>query len=220
MRILKRILKNILKVFLYFMFIPISYTIISLILINITVNKTELRVDNNKKVYLSSNGVHLNIIIPVNDLQLELKEGLKLAQDEKYVSFGWGDENFYLNTPTWSDLTLRNAFIALFLKSSTLIHLTRYKQIGKSWTEVVLSELELEKLNQFIAESFKKDVNGDIIIVVNSGYSINDDFYRANGSFSFLTTCNTWANKAFKESGLKACYWTPFDFGLINKYKI
>ena len=202
------------------MFIPISYTIISLILINITVNKTELRVDNNKKVYLSSNGVHLNIIIPVNDLQLELKEGLKLAQDEKYVSFGWGDENFYLNTPTWSDLTLRNAFIALFLKSSTLIHLTRYKQIGKSWTEVVLSELELEKLNQFIAESFKKDVNGDIIIVVNSGYSINDDFYRANGSFSFLTTCNTWANKAFKESGLKACYWTPFDFGLINKYKI
>ncbi|MBL4888255.1 MAG: DUF2459 domain-containing protein, partial [Flavobacteriaceae bacterium] len=47
----------------------------------------------------------------------------------------------------------------------------------------------------------------------------NDDFYKANGSFSCLKTCNSWANSAFKESGLKSCFWTPFDFGLINKYK-
>ena len=197
----------------------ISYIIISLILTYITVNKTELSIENNKEVYLSTNGVHLDIIIPINELNIELKEGLKFTQDEKYFSFGWGDENFYLNTPTWNDLTFGNAFKAMFLKSPTLIHLTKYKQIRKYWTKVILSESELKKLNQFISESFKKDVSGNKIIIANSGYSINDDFYKANGSFSCFKTCNSWVNKAFKESDLKSCLWTPFDFGLINKYE-
>lgn len=197
----------------------ISYIIISLILTYITVNKTELSIENNKEVYLSTNGVHLDIIISINELNIELKEGLKFTQDEKYFSFGWGDENFYLNTPTWNDLTFGNAFKAMFLKSPTLIHLTKYKQIRKYWTKVILSESELKKLNQFISESFKKDVSGNKIIIANSGYSRNDDFYKANGSFSCFKTCNSWVNKAFKESDLKSCLWTPFDFGLINKYE-
>lgn len=197
----------------------ISYIIISLILTYITVNKTELSIENNKEVYLSTNGVHLDIIISINELNIELKEGLKFTQDEKYFSFGWGDENFYLNTPTWNDLTFGNAFKAIFLKSPTLIHLTKYKQIRKYWTKVILSESELKKLNQFISESFKKDVSGNKIIIANSGYSRNDDFYKANGSFSCFKTCNSWVNKAFKESDLKSCLWTPFDFGLINKYE-
>jgi len=185
----------------------------------ITVNSTELSADYNKEVYLSTNGVHLNIVIPVNDLEFELKEGLEFTLNEKYLSFGWGDENFYLNTPTWNDLTFENAFRALFLKSSTLIHLTRYKHIRKSWTKVILSEYELKKLNQFISVSFTKDTNGNKIIIANSGYSINDDFYKANGSYSCFKTSNSWVNKAFKKSDLKSCLWTPFDFGLIDKYE-
>ena len=92
-----------------------SYIIISLILTSITVNRTELRVNNNKVVYLSTNGVHLEIIIPLNELSIELKKGLAYTQDEKYFSFGWGDENFYLNTPTWNDLTFANAAKAIVL---------------------------------------------------------------------------------------------------------
>jgi len=214
-----KILRKILKWFLYLLLIPIGYIIISLILTLITINETGLSIENNKEIFLSTNGVHLNIIISITELNIELKEGLEFTQDEKYFSFGWGDENFYLNTPTWSDLTFSNAFNALFLKSSTLIHLTKYKQIKKSWTKIILSESELKKLNEFISESFKKDVKGNKIILANSGYSRNDAFYKANGSYSCFKTCNSWVNTAFKESGLKSCLWTPFDFGLINKYK-
>jgi len=214
-----KILRKILKWFVYFLFIPIIYLIISLLLTFITINRTEFIVENKKEIYLSTNGVHLEIIIPIDDLNNELKEGIEFSLDEKYFSFGWGDENFYLNTPTWGDLTFKNAFRALFLKSSTLIHLTRSKQVKNSWTKVIIRESELKKLNQFISKSFKKDENGNKIIIANSGYSVNDDFYKANGNFSCFNTCNTWVNKAFKESNLKSCLWTPFDFGLINKYK-
>ncbi|MCK5701222.1 MAG: DUF2459 domain-containing protein [Cyclobacteriaceae bacterium] len=214
-----RIVTKILKWILYFLMIPLGYLVISIILTYITVNNSENETDNNKLVYLSSNGVHLNIIIHQNDLDIDLKNGLEFTEDEEYLSFGWGDENFYLNTPTWDDLTLKNAFIALFLKSSALIHLTRWKQVNNSWTKVIIGESELKKLNHYLSMSFKKDVNGKKIILNNSGYSINDDFYKASGSFSCFKTCNTWVNKAFKESGLKSCLWTPFDFGLLNKYE-
>lgn len=199
--------------------IPIGYLVISLILTYITVNRSDNGTDNNKTVYLSTNGVHLNIIIPKNDLDIELKNGLVIANDSKYLSFGWGDEKFYLNTPTWNDLTFGNAFSALFLNSTSLIHLTRYRYIRKSWKVVRLSEVELKKLNHYIFESFQKDFKGNKIIILNSGYSTNDDFYKGYGSYSCFKTCNTWVNSGFKESGLKACLWTPFDFGLIDKYK-
>jgi len=214
-----KLLRNILKWFLYFLFIPISYLLISLLLTSITINEVELADDSKKEIYLSTNGVHLEIIIPINDLSIELKEDIDFRPNDKYVSFGWGDENFYLNTPTWGDLTIENAFIALFIKSPTLIHLTRSRQVNNSWTKVIIGESKLIKLNQYISKSFKKDENGSKIIINYSGYSVNDNFYKANGNFSCFKTCNTWVNNAFKESGLKSCLWTPFDFGLINKYK-
>lgn len=99
------------------------------------------------------------------------------------------------------------------------MHITRYKQKSTSWTEVNLDEPALEKLNQYILQSFQVDNNGSKIVLINAGYSEHDNFYKANGGYSCLKTCNTWVNNAFKESGLKASYWTPFDFGLINKYK-
>jgi len=214
-----KILLKILKWFLYFLLIPTGYVIISLVLSYITVNRTALTPKDNKEIYLSSNGVHLAVVMQINDLGNELLKGLKYAPDEKYFSFGWGDENFYLNTPDWDDLTFGNAFKALFLKGSTLIHLARYKYKRKSWAKIEITDTELNKLNLFISASFKKDTGGRKIILKNRGYSINDDFYKAVGRYSLFNTCNSWVNRAFKESGLKACYWTPFAFGLMNKYK-
>ncbi len=214
-----KILLKILKWVLYLLLIPAGYVIISLILSAITVNKTTLTPQDNKEIYLSSNGVHLAVVVQVNDMSNELLKDLKYTPKEKYFSFGWGDENFYLNTPSWDDLTFGNAFKALFLKGSTLIHLARYKQKEESWVRIDISDAELKKLNQFISASFKRNRNGGKLILKNRGYSTNDDFYKAVGRYSLFNTCNSWVNRAFKESGLKACYWTPFAFGLMDKYK-
>jgi uncharacterized protein (TIGR02117 family) len=214
-----KILLKILKWLLYLLLIPTGYVIISLLLSYITVNKSALTSHDNKEVFLSSNGVHLAVIIQINDMSNVLLKGLKYTPGEKYFSFGWGDENFYLNTPDWDDLTFGNAFKALFLKGSTLIHLARYKDKRKSWVKIEITDKELNKLNLFLSESFKKSSTGGKIMIKDKGYSTNDDFYEAVGRYSLFNTCNSWANRAFKESGLKACYWTPFAFGLMNKYK-
>ena len=142
--------KKIIKWILYFLLIPITYIIIALILSSITVDRIVSNKNSEKLIYLNTNGVHLDIVIPIENVDSLVLSGIKYNRNEKYLSFGWGDENFYINTPTWGDLTFSNAFSAMFLKSSTLIHITRYRQKRSDWIEIKVNESELKKLNKYV----------------------------------------------------------------------
>jgi uncharacterized protein (TIGR02117 family) len=214
-----KIVRKIFKWFLYVLAVPVLFMVISLILSAITINKKDKMVDSNSSIFLHTSGIHLDVIIPAKDVNSFLMNGLEKVESNDYVSFGWGDENFYINTPTWADLTVSNACTALFLKSSSLMHITRHSNIRSDWIEIKVNDEELKSLNNYISKAFAKDESGEVVILENMGYSSIDDFYKANGSYSCFNTCNTWINKGFKDTGLKACYWTPFDFGLMNKYK-
>lgn len=216
---MKKPIKRILKWIGGILLIPVFYILISLVLSLITLERKEKDPISNKSIYLNTNGVHLEVAIMKEDLDSLLLSGIKHQPHENFLSFGWGDESFYLNTPTWGDLTFNTAFKAAFLKSSSLIHVTRYPQKQSDWVEVLVSENELKKLNNYLINSFEADNWGFKILLENRGYSANDDFYRSKGSYSCFKTCNTWINSGFKESGLKSCFWTPFDFGLIWKYE-
>lgn len=214
-----KILKKILKWILYILLIPITYFLVAFLLTWMTVDR-EIKISiSDQTIYLNTNGVHLDVIIPRKNLSQELLADIQYSETEQYFSFGWGDENFYINTPTWDDLTFSNAFSAMFLSSPTLMHVARYSQTRSNWVEIKVNSIELKKLNAYIVKTFKTNEKGQKIILEGKGYSSIDDFYKAKGSYSCFNTCNTWVNSAFKESGLKACVWTPFDYGLLNKYK-
>jgi len=202
----------------YIVLLPVSYGLIALVLTSITVND-DGEGQGGQDIYLHTNGVHLDIVVPINGLDRKLLEGLEYSYGEQYFSFGWGDENFYLNTPTWADLTFESAFRALFLKSSSLIHLTRYRKVHSDWVGIKVTKGQLEKLNGYLLDEFMLDNDGRKILLKNKGYRNNDDFYKATSSYSCFFTCNTWVNDCFKKCGLKACLWTPFDFGLMGKYE-
>jgi uncharacterized protein (TIGR02117 family) len=213
-----KIVKKVLGWIFCFLLIPIAYLIVSLILTSITIDRKVDSKISDKSIYLSTNGVHLNIVLPKKNIESSLLSGIKHNQTDNYLSFGWGDENFYINTPTWGDLTFKNAFRAMFLKSSTLMHVTRYRKKPSDWIEIKINESELQKLNSYLQNTFESNESGMKIILENKGYSSIDDFYKSKGSYSCFKTCNSWVNLGFKESGLKSCLWTPFDFGLMNKY--
>lgn len=99
------------------------------------------------------------------------------------------------------------------------MHVTRYKQKHPDWVQIEIHASELQKLNTYLFNTFETDAIGKKIILENKGYTSIDDFYKAKGSYSIFKTCNSWVNSGFKESGLKSCLWTPFDFGLLNKYE-
>ena len=211
--------KKILRWLLYVLLVPSTYIVVSLILSFITVERKSNHESSNNLIFLNTNGVHLDIIIPVKNIDSSVLDGINHNEKDQYLSFGWGDENFYINTPTWGDLTFRNAFKAMFLKSSTLMHVTRYQQEASDWVEIKVNEAELKKLNQYLLNTFTLTKNGMKTILKNKGYTATDDFYKSNGSYSCFKTCNSWVNIGLKYSGLKSCLWTPFDFVLMRKYK-
>ena len=184
--------------------------------------------DNDLSVYLMTNGVHTDIVVPaknhIMDWTKEIKYSDTRSRDstQQYLAMGWGDKGFYLETPTWADLKASVAFKAATGLSTTAIHATYHDRIrvGDSCRKINISESQYRKLVRYITSSFQQDSSGHFInIKTNANYGETDAFYEAHGSYSMFHTCNTWVNNGLKHTGLKHCLWTPFDTGLFLLYK-
>jgi len=179
-------------------------------------------------IYIKTNGVHTDIVVPVRSAQMDWSNEIKFAntllKDTGYnfLAMGWGDKGFYLNTPTWSQLKFSVAFRAAFGLSTTAIHTTFYKQLNEdeSCRKINISKEQYERLIAYIINSFQKNEAGHFInIKTTANYGMSDAFYEANGRYNLFCTCNTWANNALKKCGQKCCVWTIFDKGIFLKYK-
>ena len=207
-----------LKILLGVVVLLLIYIVVSFVFSRIPVNTKQPDCDKNKFIFLNTNGVHLDIAIPKEELVDEFVQGIKIKPSDKYVSIGWGDRGFYVNTPTWADLTVKVAVRAMFLKSKTLMHVTKYEEVEVHWVKIPVCQEQLNDLKAYITASFKA-TNQQVIELEGHSYGDNDEFYEAKGSYSLFKTCNTWANKAMKKAGLKTAFWTPMDDGVLRYYK-
>lgn len=178
--------------------------------------------------FIKTNGVHTDIVVPVKSQYMDwetkfpFENTVSKRTDYKYISIGWGDKGFYLDTPTWADLKFSTAFKAAFWLGDAALHTTYYNEmkVNDSVKNFQLTERQYHNLIKYVDESMDKDKNGKYInIKTKAVYGDNDAFYEAKGSYSFLHTCNTWTNNALKVSGQKAALWTPSDFGIFRHYK-
>lgn len=187
--------------------------------------------DGEKKeipIYIYTNGVHTDIVMPVkNDLydwssKIPFANTTSKRTDYNFVGIGWGDKGFYLDTPTWADLKFSTAFKAAFWLSESATHCSYYKTMteAEDCKKIMISRSQYKELVKFIDAKFDRDENGNYILIPTKAvYGNNDAFYDAQGRYSFLNTCNTWANNALKSAGQKAAWWTPTDFGIFQHYK-
>lgn len=208
------------KFFLYsLVFLVILYFSLALLFSYLPTHPPDHDCTPGSTVYIASNGIHIDFIFPVNDRDsafIPIPENLSTV---RFVSYGWGDKNFYIKTPEWSDLTFLVAFKALFLKSEAAMHITFYQNFQPGWKEINLCDWQMNELNRYIENSFEKDKHGNPIKMKFEGYSRYDVFYEAKGSFSLIQTCNEWINKALKEIEIKTSVWSPFDFGVMYHIK-
>lgn len=179
------------------------------------------------EVYLRSNGVHTDIVLPIkNDLkdwsvQLDSKLTKAGKSNFNYVSVGWGDKGFYLDTPTWGDLTFKTAFNALFYLSSSAMHITFLNSVaeGPLCKKAYISKADYANIISFVGSSFQYDDQNNVIRIPNVSYANDDIFYEAKGRYNLFYTCNTWTNNCLKSGNMKACLWTVLDKGFFYHYK-
>jgi uncharacterized protein (TIGR02117 family) len=196
--------------------IIVIYIVMAALLSILKTHPPKSNCNSDNEIYITTNGVHLDIILPVTNVESEFLNKLEILSGTKYVSFGWGDKEFYINTPEWKDLTFKTAFKALFLKSETAMHVTCYSTSYSSWKKIKICSSQLDLLNKYIEKSFSKNENGGLQKIAVPGYYQSDFFYEAKGSFSLFNTCNVWVNKALKVTGIQTSVWSPFDFGILH----
>jgi uncharacterized protein (TIGR02117 family) len=224
----KTILIYALKTFGIILGIIVLYAIFGYLLPFIEVSAKDDGEQKEIPIYIYTNGVHTDIVMPVKNELHDWSAKIPFANtkskrtDYNYVGIGWGDKGFYLDTPTWADLKFSTAVKAAFWMSESAMHCSYYSKmtVANDCKMIMISKIQYKELIKFIDAKFDKDADGNYILIpTNAVYDDNDAFYDAKGRYSFLNTCNTWANDALKAAGQKAAWWTPSDYGIFLHYK-
>ncbi len=227
MKIPGQLLRILGKTFLGLLVLILVYFFAAFILSAIAVNNTQ-PCEGEIDIYILTNGVHTDIVLPIRMEEMDWSQIVKIENtigadtSARLVAFGWGDKNFYLNTPTWSNLKFSTAFKAATGLSESALHVTFYKSLkeSESCKKISISPDCYRKMSELILRSFKRDSKEEILwIPTDAVYGDNDAFYDSKGSYNIFYTCNTWANDVLKAGRQRACLWTPFDKGIFYHYK-
>jgi uncharacterized protein (TIGR02117 family) len=224
---MKKILKIFKKILLGILAFLIIYVSSAFLLSRITVNSDIKNQSEEVSIYIKTNGVHTDVIVPlknqVKDWSTIIKIENTIAKDStaSFIAFGWGDKGFYLDTPEWSDLKVSTAFNAAFALGDSAIHATFYKSVKESndCVKIDISQENYQKLITYIENSFQFDKDQNPMFISANTYGKNDSFYEAKGKYNLFHTCNSWANEALIKANQKAAFWTITDSGIFCHYQ-
>ncbi len=165
------------------------------------------------EIYVESNGIHTDLIVP------KLAAGIDWTMQAKpgdlrdpryaghdYLAIGWGEQSFYLETPTWADLKLKTLLGAGMGSSQTLIHIEHVPRpdVGDDVRAIILRPDEYRRLAAFIDSYWSASANS------HPGYGGWDAFYDSRGRYDAVRTCNSWTGRALHHAGVRVGAWTPF----------
>ncbi|MBD2605254.1 TIGR02117 family protein [Scytonema hofmannii FACHB-248] len=179
------------------------------------------------KVCVSNTGIHTNIIVPTENKvfdwhkYLSIDEiGIDNATNYNYLSFGWGDRDFYMSTPSLANLKLSTTFKALFLPTPSVLYVKGYQTIP-NYLEVKcikINQTDYLQLINFIESSFQLDANGRQIRLGN-GHTDNAGFYAAKGSYSILRNCNSWTAEGLTKADINTPLWSGVSSAIMFHLK-
>lgn len=199
------------------------YMLAALLLGLLTCNRDYRPTPDGIDVFIRSNGVHTDIALPVAALGIDWRRRLPLASwqtlaPEAYLAFGWGDRKFYLETPSWNDLKLSTALLALSGADDALLHVEAIARPrpGARVRHLRLSPAAYRQLVRDIDAQFAPTPNGTVAPIAGAHYSRDDVFFAAQGHYSLFITCNEWSRQRLARAGVRSPLWSPFDWALMR----
>lgn len=177
----------------------------------------EVSVSQKVLIYLDNNGRHYDIWLPAQYCGF-------LASSDNSVSggwyaFGWGDRDFFLNTPFAGDVDPGLLLKALFWPSRSVLAVQYSERPPSNRSSVTAVEAAAENVTvaaDYIYGWFLQGFEGLVPVPANlvhpsyTGYS----FYESRGHYSLFFTSNNWVNRVLKKAGLSTGLWTPLTFGI------
>lgn len=218
--LIRKLLRWVSRGLLVFVIVVGLYLLAAWTLGKIKVNGDYQAAKTGVDIMIASNGVHIDFYLPtkLNATNWQTFAPLETKNDyvsnAAYTQIGWGDRGFFIDTPTWTDLTIGTALKAVFVPSSSVMHIYYRHQLPQADERTVkirLSPDEYERLVRAVRSGFATDASGQPIRISNTSYSMDDVFYQGAGSYHLFHTCNNWASNVLAEAGVTSPLWSPFD---------
>jgi len=182
--------------------------------------------DKKITVYITSNGIHTDVVMPLHTKEWNWVHALKLPDSllhdsiRTHLAVGWGDKGFFLETKSWADVKVSVVFKAAFHLGSSAMHLVHVPKPDRRHPQTIelkLTVAQYRRLIDFVQASFSKDGN-NVQMITEHPYGRYNYFYEADRSYGLTYTCNSWTNSALKSCGQRACVWTAFKGGIYLQY--
>jgi len=206
--------------------IPLTYLLAALAGGLIPANSGWTEPSEGVRIFVETNGVHTWIVVPTVTPYMDWRPLAPAAdirdpsQGGNYLAIGYGNRDFYLNTPAWKDLTVGRALGAAFGNGSTLLHVDHETDPQPSDFErpVMLRPEEYRRLVAVIAARFRRDAVGKTMPLRGRGYGASDIFYEAYGTYNALYTCNSWSGAMLRQAGVRTGIWTPLSQSVMWRF--
>lgn len=155
-----------------------------------------------KTVYIVHNSWHAAIVLPRDDLNVQILPELRDFPSPGFIEFSWGDQDFFPDPDSgvWAGLH------AAFWSSGSVVHMVairanpRQFYPGAEIFELRLDPSAQQKLIHYLSASFARSGAGPA--PARPGLFSYSRFYPSRQKFSFLRTCNTWVAEALEAAGL------------------
>ncbi|GAC1573866.1 MAG: TIGR02117 family protein [Sphingomicrobium sp.] len=204
--------------------IPALYLLAALVGSLIPTNAVWSEPAQGETVYLVSNGIHTDLILPAEAEGLDWRPLLPRGDfanpdpDARWIAFGMGERRVYLETPHWRDIRLRTVWAAL-TGGERVMHAEWVADPSWQARTIRLRPEEYRRLWAAVRANFRLDPSGRPQRIDHPGYGPDDAFYRGVGRASAINTCNTWAADMLRLAGLRTSLWPPFSQGLAWRYR-
>ncbi|MEN3951057.1 TIGR02117 family protein [Iodidimonas sp. SYSU 1G8] len=181
----------------------------------IPVNRDFRQQESGIDIFVLSNGVHVDLVLPVANHVIDWRAaGLAAGPNAVFLDFGWGEADFYLRTPTWADFDPIVGAGALLWQTDVLVHVAERTTAPRSGAvRLRLSDTQYRKLADYVRASFAPH----IIQVPGASYGYGDDFYVGRGTYTAFLTCNEWLNRGLRHAGVRAALWSPLPQGVMRQ---
>lgn len=202
--------------------LPLIYFLAVLIGFLVPVNAGWKEAKEGVTIFIQTNGVHTWVMVPTVTAEMDWRP---LARPEhlkdpryagNYIAIGFGNRDFYLNTPTWADLSLKTAAAAAVGGGPSLMHVDHFhnpKPLDYQ-RPIRLSRDEYRRLTRYLLASFDYR-DGRWIPLLGRGYGPSDIFYESRRPYNFTRTCNEWTGEALRAAGVRTGAWTPLSQSIM-----
>jgi uncharacterized protein (TIGR02117 family) len=185
----------------------------------VPVNRGWTEAERGTTIYLASNGIHTDIILPVRAEGLDWtplfprRDFAAPPSGARWIAFGAGERGIYLDTPRWRDLKPGTALRAI-AGGERVMRVEWLADTAHAQREIRLRPEEYRRLWAAIRADFTLDERGRPVQIDHPGYGPGDAFYRSGGKISAIRTCNVWAGDKLRLAGVKTSLWSPSVLGL------